>query len=99
MIYVAFCFLSGVVGGVIGVRRGSSYFVWFIVSAVVPVLGPIAALLHRRETEEPLRRCPGCGAALRAYDALCMRCGTELSYPAADELIEPDPAIRVRARL
>ena len=65
----------------------------------MPVLGPLAALVFRRETEEALRRCPGCGTALRHYDAMCMRCGADLDYPADDELIEPTAALRVRAKL
>jgi len=66
---------------------------------VLPLLGPLGALLYRRETEEPLRRCPGCGAMLRVYDAMCMRCGTDLDYPDDAEIIEPTSALRVRAKL
>jgi predicted amidophosphoribosyltransferase len=80
-------------------RKGSSLYVWFLISGILPLLGPLAAALYRRETEEAMRICPGCGCAVRHYDALCMRCGTELSYPADEELIEPDPTLRVRARL
>jgi predicted amidophosphoribosyltransferase len=80
-------------------RKGSSLFVWFVISGLIPVLGPLAAALYRRETEEALRICPGCHAAVRHYDAMCMRCGTDLEYPDEAELIEPDPSIRVRARL
>jgi hypothetical protein len=36
---------------------------------------------------------------VRAYDALCMRCGTDLDYPHDWEVIEPTPALRVRAKL
>jgi predicted amidophosphoribosyltransferase len=70
-----------------------------MVSGVIPILGPIAAGVYRYETEEPLRVCPGCGRAVRHYDALCMRCGSELEYPDDSELIEPDQTLRVRARL
>ena len=80
-------------------RKGSSLFVWFVISGVVPILGPLMAALYRRETEESLRICPGCGRAVRHYDAMCMRCGTDLEYPEDSELIEPNPAMRVRARL
>ena len=80
-------------------RKGSSLYVWFVISAVLPVLGPLAAALYRHETDEALRICPGCGTAVRHYDAMCMRCGTDLEYPHESELIEPDPSIRVRARL
>ncbi len=98
-VYVAICLISAIAGGVIGQRKGSSFFVWFVISGVVPALGPLVAAVYRRETEEPLRICPGCGAAVRHYDALCMRCGTDLDYPSEEELIGPDPAMKVRARL
>jgi len=98
-VYPVLCLISGFVGGMIGQRKGSSYVVWFVISLFIPVLGPIAALLYRRETEVPLRVCPGCGAAARIYDAMCMRCGTDLDYPQESEIIAPDPSVRVRARL
>jgi hypothetical protein len=98
-VYVAVCLLSAILGGFIGQRKGSSFFVWFVISGIVPILGPIVAFVSRRETEEALRECPGCGAALRHYDALCMRCGTELEYPTDAELIQPTASMRVRARL
>ncbi|HEY7967637.1 MAG TPA: hypothetical protein VID68_11460 [Solirubrobacteraceae bacterium] len=80
-------------------RKGSSLWVWFFISGLLPLLGPIGAAVSRRETEEALRLCPGCGAAVRHYDAVCMRCGSELYYPLEEELIEPDSRYRVRARL
>jgi len=98
-VYVAICLISAIAGGLIGQRKGSSFFVWFVISGVVPLLGPLVAAVSRRETEEALRICPGCGTAVRHYDAMCMRCGTDLEYPSEEELIEPDPALRVRARL
>ena len=98
-VYVAVCLLSAIVGGWIGARKGSSFFIWFLICGVVPLLGPLVAAVYRRETEEALRVCPGCGAAVRHYDALCMRCGAELEYPDEADLIEPTPAMRVRARL
>ena len=70
-----------------------------MISGVAPILGPVMAALYRHETEEALRICPGCGRAVRHYDAMCMRCGTDLEYPEDSELIEPDPSMRVRARL
>ena len=91
--------MSAILGGYIGARKGSSYFVWFVISGVIPVLGPLTAAVYRRETEESLRVCPTCGAAVRLYDAMCMRCGGDLSYPEDSEVIEPTPAMRVRARL
>jgi hypothetical protein len=99
VIYVAVCLISACAGGVIGARKGSSLFVWFVISGVVPVLGPLAAALYRHETDEALRVCPGCSRAVRHYDAMCMHCGTDLEYPHDWELIAPDPSLRVRARL
>jgi ribosomal protein L32 len=99
VIYLLVCLVSGVVGAVVASRKGSSFPVWFIVSAVIPVLGVLAALLYRRESEVPLRRCPTCGAYARIYDAMCMSCGTDLAYPEQAEIIEPDPSLRVRAKL
>jgi hypothetical protein len=99
VVYPLVCLVSAFAGGIIGQRKGSSYLVWFLISLVIPVLGPIAALLYRRETEVPLRRCPGCGTAVRVYDAMCMRCGTDLDFPVESEIIAPDPSLRVRARL
>ena len=98
-VYIGVCLVSACVGGCIGARKGSSLYVWFLISAVLPILGPLGALCYRRETEEALRICPGCRAAVRHYDALCMRCGSDLEYPDETELIEPHPSLRVRARL
>jgi hypothetical protein len=36
---------------------------------------------------------------LKIYDAMCMRCGSDLDYPQPGETIDPDPALRVRAKL
>jgi hypothetical protein len=99
MTYVLICLASGLIGAVIASRKGSSFPVWFVVSALIPVLGPIAALFYRRESETPLRHCPSCGAVLKIYDAMCMRCGSDLDYPQPGETIDPDPALRVRAKL
>ena len=99
VIYVAVCLVSAIAGGVIGARKGSSLFVWFVICGVIPILGPLAALLHRHETDESMRICDGCGAAVRLYDALCIHCGTELEFPDEADIIEPHPALRVRARL
>jgi hypothetical protein len=98
-VYVAICLISACAGGYIGARKGSSLFVWFMVSGVVPILGPLCAALYRHETDEAMRICPGCRRVVRHYDALCMSCGTDLEYPAEEELIEPHPQMRVRARL
>ncbi|MEA2298726.1 MAG: hypothetical protein QOF77_1662 [Solirubrobacteraceae bacterium] len=94
---IAFCF--GVAGGLVGRHKGSSFLVWFAISAVVPFLGLITALVYRYETEEDLRRCPNCRRATRIYDAICTSCGEELEYPEATEIIAPTSALRVQPRL
>ncbi|MGD0981922.1 MAG: hypothetical protein ABR946_10660 [Solirubrobacteraceae bacterium] len=99
MTYVLICLASGLVGAVIASRKGSSFPVWFVISALIPVLGPIAAMLYRRESEIPLRKCPSCGVALKIHDAMCVRCGADLDYPEPAEIIVPDPSLRVRAKL
>jgi endogenous inhibitor of DNA gyrase (YacG/DUF329 family) len=71
----------GVAGGVIGRRKGGSFWIWFLVCAVPPWIGMLAVLAHRYETDELRRQCPGCGRVLRISDALCTRCGTELDWP------------------
>ena len=81
--YLVFFFFCGLSDGIIGRIKGSSFFIWFLVSACVPFLGLIAAALYRNEHNEPHRRCPGCGKVVPVHDALCTRCGTELEYPAA----------------
>ena len=36
-------------------------FLWFLISAILPVFGLIALMLYRSERDEPRRQCPGCG--------------------------------------
>jgi hypothetical protein len=81
--YLVIAFAFGLAGGIVGKLKGSSFFIWFLVSACVPFLGLVAATLYRNEYNEPHRRCPTCGRVVPVHDALCTRCGTELEYPAA----------------
>ena len=90
MIYLLFCLWFGIAGAVVARIKGTSMFLWFLISAIIPVFGLIALMLYRSDREEPRRACPGCGKIVMAYDALCTRCGTELEYP--DELIAPEAA-------
>ena len=77
-------------GGLVGRLKGSSFFIWFLISGVLPVIGLIAALLYRTERDELRRQCPGCGRVVKLHDTLCTRCGTELYFP--DVAIEPESA-------
>ncbi len=76
---IAFCF--GLAGGIVGKIKGSSFFLWFLISAVIPVLGLMTAIAYRFERDELRRECPRCGRVTKIYDALCTRCGAELEYP------------------
>jgi hypothetical protein len=79
--YLTIALFFGLAGGVIGRIKGSSFFLWFLVSAIVPVFGLLAAVLYRYESEEPEYACPRCGKTVKVHDALCTRCGQELGYP------------------
>lgn len=76
---IAFCFAFA--GGFVGRLKGSSFWLWFLISGLVPVLGLITALAYRFESNELRRACPRCGNVTKIYDALCMRCGMELELP------------------
>ena len=76
---IAFCF--GLAGGIVGKIKGSSFMLWFLISAVVPFVGLMAAIAYRFERDEPRRQCPKCARVTMVYDALCTRCGEELEFP------------------
>lgn len=80
MAYIVIAFFFGLAGGVVGRLKGSSFFVWFLIAAIVPFVGLIAAILYRGEVDEPRRQCPRCGKTCMLYDALCTRCGMELEF-------------------
>lgn len=94
MAYLIVAFSFALAGGLVGRLKGSSFFVWFLISGVLPVLGLVAALLYRTEHDELRRRCPGCGKIVKLHDALCTRCGTELEFP--EIAIEPESATSAR---
>jgi len=96
MAYILLCLFSGLAGGFIGKAKGSSFWLWFFVSAILPILGPAAALLSRVERDELRRQCPGCGKVVKLHDALCTRCGTELDWP--ETAIAPESQARAAPR-
>ncbi len=81
MIYLTLCVLSGFAGGFVARVKGSSFFLWFLIAAVLPILGVVGALLYRVDRDELRRQCPGCGKVVKLHDALCIRCGAELEFP------------------
>jgi hypothetical protein len=91
-VFIALCF--ALAGGIVGRIKGSSFFIWFLISGAVPVIGLAAALLYRWERNELRRQCPGCGRVVKLHDTLCTRCGTELYFPEVAIASEADVAER-----
>jgi hypothetical protein len=94
MAYLIICFFFGLAGGYVGRVKGSSFVLWFLISALIPVLGLLAAVLYRNESDEVRRQCPRCGTVVKLYDQVCMRCGLDMDFP--DEAIEPESASMAR---
>jgi len=74
-------FFFGLAGGIVGKIKGSSFFIWFMISGLVPFLGLLTAICYRFENQELRRQCPGCGRVIKLHDAVCTRCGEELEFP------------------
>jgi hypothetical protein len=83
MAYLIIAFFFGLAGGVVGRAKGSSFVLWFLISAIAPLFGLLAALLYRNEQDEVRRQCPRCGKVVKLYDQVCMGCGEDLEFPEA----------------
>jgi hypothetical protein len=94
--YVVICLCFGLAGGLVGRMKGSSFWLWFLISGLVPIAGLLAAIFYRWEDRELRRQCPGCGQVVKVYDAKCMRCGEELAFP--ETAILSEAAMRERSR-
>src|SRR5205085_2189477 len=97
MAYVIIALCFAVSGGIVARIKGSSFWLWFLISGLVPFLGLLAAIAYRFERDELRRRCPNCGKVTKIYDAICTRCGGELEFPdvaIAPESFERTPAAR-----
>jgi hypothetical protein len=79
--YVVICLSFGLAGGIVGRMKGSSFLLWFVISAVIPFFGLLTAIFYRWEDRELRRQCPTCGRLVKLADAKCMRCGEELEFP------------------
>jgi hypothetical protein len=79
--YIWIIFFCGLATAIIGKAKGSSFWIWFLVGAVLPILGLIAVVLSRREKDEPERQCPTCLKPVKLYVQVCPRCGTDLYLP------------------
>jgi hypothetical protein len=88
--YVVIALSLALAGGMVGRLKGSSFWIWFAISGLIPVLGLLTAVAYRSERDELRRQCPTCGRVCKLYDALCVRCGTELEFP--DRAIAPESA-------
>jgi hypothetical protein len=84
-------FFFGLAGGIVGKLKGSSFFLWFLISGLIPFLGLLTALFYRWDNHELRRQCPGCGRVIKLYDAVCVHCGAELEFP--DVAIAPEAAM------
>jgi hypothetical protein len=74
-------FFFGLSAGVIGKIKGSSFFIWFLVGAALPLLGTIAAVFYRFERNEPRRECDECGRIMPITDQVCRGCGADQALP------------------
>jgi hypothetical protein len=81
MEWLVLMFFCGLSAAVIGRIKGSSFFIWFFVGAVLPLLGTLAAVLYRFERNEPRRRCDECGFMMPVTSQVCRRCGADQEYP------------------
>lgn len=78
-----------------GRAKGSSFVLWFLISGAIPFFGLLAAVFYRSDNHELRRLCPVCGSVLKLHDAVCMACGTELTFP--DQAIASKAQMRQRA--
>ena len=92
--YVLICIFFGLAGGIVGKIKGSSFLLWFLIAAVLPGLGLLGAILYRYESDEPRRRCDGCGRIVPVHVTLCTSCGTDLDYPSDDERLPSEAVAR-----
>ena len=79
--FLVLMFFFGLSAGMIGRIKGGSFPIWFLIGFGLPVLGTLAALLHRWEGRELRRRCEECGNVVALHDQVCMRCGRDLDWP------------------
>lgn len=87
--YLIIAISFGIGGGIVGKAKGSSFWLWFLISGAVPIFGMMAAVLYRNENAQERRACPGCGKVVYLHDTKCMRCGAELYYPESEDEIIP----------
>ena len=55
--YLIIIFFFGLATAIIGKAKGSSFWIWFLVGAVLLFIGLAAVIFSRREKDEPERQC------------------------------------------
>lgn len=91
--YLFIAFTCGLATAIIGRAKGSSFWLWMLIGAVLPLLGLVAVVLYRREKDEPERQCPTCGKAVKLYVQVCPRCGTDLFLPDPAQVRHPGAGV------
>jgi uncharacterized paraquat-inducible protein A len=79
--YLVIIFFFGLATAIIARGKGTSFWIWFLIGAVLPIIGLVAVILYRVEKIEPERQCPTCHKVLKLYVQVCPRCGTDLYLP------------------
>lgn len=87
MQYALVPLMFGFITAFVGKYKGMSFFLWFVIGTVLPIIGLVAAILFRTEKYDPRRECPNCNAIVPITTQVCLRCGEDLEYP--DELVAP----------
>jgi hypothetical protein len=87
MEFLVLLFFLGLATGIVAKIKGSSFVAWFLIGFCLPIVGLIAALLHRWERQEPKRKCPHCGAVRPIADAVCTICGEDLDWPEREDVV------------
>jgi len=87
MQYLVALFILAFITGSIGRAKGSSFFIWFLVGALLPVIGLLLVSFSRTERRDPRRECPNCGNLVGIATQVCPRCGEDMDYP--EELVAP----------
>jgi ribosomal protein S27AE len=87
--YLVLIFFTGLSAGIVAKIRGNSFWIWFAIGFVLPLIGTVAALLYRRGDETEKRECPECGGVVAIHDQVCMRCGRDLEWGPDFSLVSP----------
>ena len=56
--YLVIIFFFGLATGIIGKAKGSSFWIWFLVGGVLPILGLIAVASHAARATNPNASAP-----------------------------------------